>query len=203
MKKGGEKILLIYSATVSTAFLVCLLTGAAPLRRPVFDEIQVHRINIVEPDGTLRLVISNKNRLPGVIVKGQEQPPTDRPQAGLLFYNDEGSETGGLIFGGRKNSDGQVVDCCGSLSFDRYGANQIVQLAGVDDVTDQFTGVSVRDIKQRIWVGRKRDGAATISLMDATGRPRIVMSAPASGTPTLEFFDESGKVVQRLVPESR
>jgi hypothetical protein len=203
MKKSSERILLIYSAIASTACLAAFLTGAASLKRPVFDEIQVHRINVVEPDGTLRMVISNKNRLPGVIVKGKEQPPTDRPQAGMLFYNDEGSETGGLIFGGRKNSDGQVVDCCGSLSFDRYGANQIVQLAGVDDVTDQFTGVSVRDMRPRIWVGRKADGAATISLMDGSGRPRIVMSAPASGTPTLEFFDESGKVVQRLVPESR
>jgi len=201
MKKIGEKILLIYSAIVSTAFVVTFLTGAASLSRPTFDEIRVHRMDIVEPDGTLRMVLSNSKRLPGVIVKGKEQPPNDRPQAGMLFYNDEGSETGGLIFGGRKNSDGQVVDCCGSLSFDRYGANQIIQLAGVDDVTDQFTGVSVRDSKQRIWVGRKADGAAAISLMDGSGRPRIVMSAPASGNPTLEFLDESGKVVQKLVTE--
>jgi hypothetical protein len=201
MKKIGEKILLIYSAIVSTAFVVTFLTGAASLSQPTFDEIRVHRMDIVEPDGTLRMVLSNSKRLPGVIVKGKEQPPNDRPQAGMLFYNDEGSETGGLIFGGRKNSDGQVVDCCGSLSFDRYGANQIIQLAGVDDVTDQFTGVSVRDSKQRIWVGRKADGAAAISLMDGSGRPRIVMSAPASGNPTLEFLDESGKVVQKLVTE--
>jgi hypothetical protein len=198
-----ERVLLIYSAIASTAILAIFLTGAASARRLVFDEIQVHRIDVVEPDGTLRMVISNKNRLPGVIVKGKEQPPVDRPQAGMLFYNDEESETGGLIFGGHKSSDGQVVDCCGSLSFDRYGANQIVQLAGVDDATDQFTGVSVRDVRQRIWVGRKGDGVAMISLMDASGRPRIVMSAPASGTPTLEFFDENGKVVQRLVPESK
>ena len=203
MTKIGERVLLIYSAIASTAFVVTLLTGAASARRPIFDEIQVQRMDVVEPDGTLRMVISNKTRLPGVIVKGKEQPPQDRPQAGMLFYNDEGSETGGLIFGGHKNSDGQVVDCCGSLSFDRYGANQIVQLAGVDDATDQFTGVSVKDVRQRIWVGRKGDGVAAISLMDGAGRPRIVMSAPASGTPSLEFLDESGKVVQRLVPESR
>jgi hypothetical protein len=203
MIKLRERVLLIYSAVASTAILVIFLTGAASARRPIFDEIQVHRIDVVEPDGTLRMVISNKDRLPGVIVKGKEQPPMDRPQAGMLFYNDEGSETGGLIFGGHKNSDGQVIDCCGSLSFDRYGANQIVQLAGVDDATDQFTGVSVRDVRQRIWVGRKGDGVAVISLMDASGRPRIVLSAPSSGAPSLEFFDENGKVVQRMVPESK
>ena len=57
--------------------------------------------------------------------------------------------------------------------------------------------------QRRIWVGRRGDGVAAISLMDGSGRPRIVMSAPASGTPTLEFFDESGNVVQRLVPEPK
>ena len=94
MTKLGERVLLIYSAIASTAIVAIFLTGAASARRSVFDEIQVHRIDIVEPDGTLRMVISNRNRLPGVIVKGKERPPMDRPQAGMLFYNDEGSETG-------------------------------------------------------------------------------------------------------------
>lgn len=96
------------------------------------DQINVHRINIVEPDGTLRMVISNHAQLPGIIARGKEQMFT-RPQAGILFYNDEGSENGGLIFGGHRNSKGEVVDSGGSLSFDKYEANQIVQLAGVDD----------------------------------------------------------------------
>jgi hypothetical protein len=149
------------------------------------------------------LVISDAAELPGVIVKGKERPPADRPQAGLLFYNDEGSETGGLIFAGHKNSEGQVVDCCGSLSFDRYGANQFVQLAGVDDSTDQFAGLAVSDAKRRIWVGRTGDGVAAIVLRDGAGRKRVVIEAPASGSAALEFFDEQGRVVQRVVPGSK
>jgi hypothetical protein len=39
--------------------------------------------------------------------------------------------------------------------------------------------------------------------MDGSGRQRIAMVAPSSGAPRLEFFDESGKVVQTLVPESK
>jgi len=203
MSKLSDRVVLGYSMVATLALAVTFLSGSALRKSQVFDEIQVHRIDVVEPDGTLRMVISNKAQLPGVIVKGKEQPPSDRPQAGMLFYNEEGSETGGLIFGGHKNADGQVENCSGSLSFDRYGASQIVQLAGVDDVTDQSTGVSVRDTRQRIWVGRKGDGAATISLMDGSGRQRIALIAPSSGTPQLEFFDESGKVVQTLVPESK
>jgi hypothetical protein len=203
MPKISERVLLIYSTLASTALLITFLAGAASPKQNKFDEIQVHRIDVIEPDGTLRMVISNRARLPGVIEKGKEHPPSDRPQAGVLFYNDEGSETGGLIFGGHKNSDGQVIDCCGGLSFDRYGANQFVQLAGVDDATDRFAGLAVSDTKRRIWVGRTGDGTAAISLMDGAGRKRIVMEAPASGSPSLEFFDENGRVAQRMIPEGK
>ncbi len=201
--KTTEKALFAYSMFASAALAVVLLTGAKSAQPYVFDELRVHRIDVVEPDGTLRMVISNKARLPGVIVKGKEQPKSDRPQAGMLFYNDEGSENGGLIFGGRKDASGKVLDSGGSLSFDKYGANQIVQLAGVDDSTDRFAGLAVSDGERRIWVGRTGDGEASIVLTDGTGRQRVVIAAPSSGTPRLEFFDEAGQVVQRLVPQGK
>jgi hypothetical protein len=203
MQIVSQKFLLIYSSTVSTALAVVILMSAGAHKGQTFDEIDVHRINVVEPDGTLRMVISNKASLPGVIVKGKEQPPNDRPQAGMIFYNDEGSENGGLIFGGRMNEKGQVVDSGGSLSFDKYGANQIVQLAGVDDANDRFAGLAVSDMRRRIWVGRSDDGSASVSLMDAKGKKRIEMQVTADGDPSLEFFDGNGLVVQRLVPDAK
>ena len=198
MKYCGQRFLVIYSALVSTVLLVLLLSGASSRRAQSFDEIRVHRINVVEPDGTLRMVISNKAALPGVIVHGKESPPSDRPQAGMLFYNDEGSENGGLIFGGRKNEKGQVVDSGGSLSFDKYGENQIVQLAGVDDSTDRFAGLVVSDNSRRVWVGRRDDGQASVELMDAHGKKRIVMEVSKEGEPSLTFLDSGGKVVRRI-----
>jgi hypothetical protein len=196
------KPLLVISLLVNGLVAVLLLTGFASSRAPTFDQITVHRINVVEPDGTLRMVISNKADLPGVIVKGKEQPPQDRPQAGMLFYNDEGSENGGLIFGGRKDSSGNVVDSGGSLSFDKYGANQIVQIAGVDDKTDQFAGMAVRDDHKRVWVGRTGEGDAMLSLMDGNGRKRIVLKVTATGQSSLEFLDASGQVVKHVNPEN-
>lgn len=198
--KTTQRLLLAYCSILSTICVFVLLTGAKSSRPQTFDEIQTHRINIVEPDGTLRMVISNKARLPGVIVRGREQPKIDRPQAGMIFYNDEGSENGGLIFGGRKNENGEVVDSGGSLSFDKYGASQIVQLAGVDDKADRFAGLAVSDRNRRIWVGRTDDGAASIQLMGADGRKRIVLQVAADGTPTLAFFDDKGKEIQQLAP---
>jgi hypothetical protein len=200
MKLSGQQLLLAYSAVVSTALAGFLLMGARSPQK-TFDEIQVHRIDVVEPDGTLRMVISNHDKLPGVIAKGKEQPPSDRPQAGILFYNDEGSENGGLIFGGRRNAKGEVVDSGGSLSFDRYGENQIVQLAGVDDVNDKFAGLTVNGESRRVWVGRTGDGAASIFLMDAQGRKRIALQVAADGASSLQFLDAKGQVLKRLVPE--
>ena len=156
MRVNGQQFLLVYSSVLSAVLGTVLLTGAKPPKTQTFDEIQVHRINVVEPNGTLRMVISNHAKLPGVIVKGNERPPSDRPQAGMIFYNDEGSENGGLIFGGRRNEKGEVVDSGGSLSFDKYGADEIVQLAGVDDKNDRFAGLAVSDRNRRIWVGRTR-----------------------------------------------
>src|ERR1700691_2004509 len=201
----GQRLLMIYAVVLSCVVAVLLLSGAAAPKASIFDEITVHRINVVEPDGTLRMVISNHARLPRIIVHGKEQP-YDRPQAGMLFYNDEGSENGGLIFGGHRNAKGEVVDSGGSLSFDKYDANQIVQVAGVDDHEDQFAGVSVSDSvpggenHRRIWVGRGDDGSAVISLMDDKGRKRISMEVAADGTPRLSFLDAEGKVVNQVTP---
>jgi len=185
-------------------FAVTSLSGFSFGRNPsVFDEINVHRINVVEPDGTLRMVISDHAKLPGIIVRGKEQP-FSRPQAGMIFYNDEGSENGGLIFGGRRNNKGDIVDSGGSLSFDKYDANQIVQLLGVDDKEDRFSGLSITDSvtgtdnRRRIWVGRDGDGTARLNLMDADGKKRILIEVKADGTPSLAFLDGNGKVISQL-----
>jgi hypothetical protein len=204
---GRERFLTGYSGVLTAAVAIAVIAGFAPSRRDSFDRLKVQRIDIVEPDGTLRMVISDHAHLPGMIVRGKESA-MPRPQAGMLFYNDEGTENGGLIFGGRKNEKGEVVDSGGSLSFDKYGANQIVQLVGVDDKEDRFAGLAVvdsptgADTRRRAWVGRREDGAASVELRDGEGRKRLVLSVGAAGETSLAFLDATGKVVRRLTPET-
>ena len=193
-----RRFLTVYSGVLTLVFAVTVLCSFSIRNKSeTFDQITVHRINIVEPEGTLRMVISNHAQLPGIIVRGKEQSFA-RPQAGMLFYNDEGSENGGLIFSGRRNEKGEVVDSGGSLSFDKYADNQIVQLAGVDDKEDKFAGLIVSDNNRRIWVGRDEKGDATVTLMDAKGKKRILMEVKNDGTPSLSFLDSNGRVISQL-----
>ena len=199
-----QRFLTVYSAVLTIAFAAVLL-GAAPASKPtVMDQLTVQRINVVEPDGTLRMVISNHSALPGIIVHGEEKPLA-RPQAGILFYNDEASEVGGLIFGGRRDAGGNVVDSGGALSFDRYGANQIVQLLGVDDHEDKIAGLMVLDspsgteTHRRIWLGRGDDGVATLALLDGKGAKRLVMQVAADGSTQISALDAHGAVVKELL----
>ncbi len=53
---------------------------------------------------------------------------------------------------------------------------------------------------RRVFVGKNADRAALVSLADAQGRPRLVLTVDSAGNPRIEFLDESGKVVSR-VPE--
>ena len=196
--------LAIYAGVLTLVFLGGVVYGNEK-RAATADEITVQRINIVEPDGTPRLVISNHARLPGVLVHGKEKP-LDRPQAGLIFLNDEGSEIGGLIFGGRKDKDGKVRDSGGSLSFDRYEANQVVQLLGVDDAEDSLAGLAIsdspsgNDVRRRIWLGRGDDGAASLALLDGAGNKRIVMQVAKDGESRISVLDANGKTVKELLP---
>lgn len=199
---AAQRLINIYAGALTLVLAALVLYGFAAGSRH-FDQITVHRINVVEPEGTLRMVISDHAELPGVIVHGKQKHPPTRPQAGMLFYNDEGSEVGGLIFAGHKNAKGEVVDSGGSLSFDQYGASQIVQLAGVDDATDKFAGLSVAGYPegarvQRVWVGRDGKQDATLALMDAKGHARIRLQVSADGAASIVFLDAKGKVIERF-----
>ena len=162
------KILVVYSTVLTTLLAAFTLATSAAARGQdrvqQIDELDVHRINVRERDGTLRTVISNHERLPGVIVRGKENPPKDRPYAGMLFYNDEGTENGGLVFGGHRNANGEVVDAGVALSFDRYGASsQFVQLAGVQDSKNHIVGLTLSETeptgnRRRLFIGHDKDG---------------------------------------------
>lgn len=124
---SSRRFLAAYSGLLTILFVVAVVAGFA--RAPSaqsFDEITVHRINVVEPDGTIRLVLTNTANAPGIYIKNKEYPhPNGRKGAGLLFFDEEGTEDGGLSYGMERDKDGRVARSDGHLSFDQYMQDQV------------------------------------------------------------------------------
>jgi hypothetical protein len=145
---SSRRFLAIYSGCLTLVFAVTVLAGFA---RPwsgnaSFDQITVRRMNVVEPDGTVRLVISDKAEFPGLYLHGKEIKRADRQDsAGMLFVNDEGTEDGGLIYGASKDA-GNGPSSFSHLSFDQYDQDQTLVLGASLEDGKKASGVTVNDV---------------------------------------------------------
>jgi len=114
-------------ASLGVTLLVALLVAVSAFRQAArpqnLGEITVERINVVDADGTLRLVISNKDRMhPGVI--GGKTIQRARPYAGFILFNDQGDEAGGLTLTGRDANGRRAADA--GLMFDQLGQDKTI-----------------------------------------------------------------------------
>jgi hypothetical protein len=222
---------LVYMWLASISVLLGVIAwGQAAAERKVtsFVEIDVQRINVREPDGTLRMTISNSATAPGLIFKGTEHPFPNRQAAGVLFFNDEGTENGGLLFGGAKK--GQNASSGGHLSFDQYEQDQVISLDQTEDHGRRRAGLTFFDRPStpiplelidkvntpegsaefesiqkaggfgypRLFIGKSEDRASNVILRDAKGLARLKLTVTPAGAASIEFMDESGRIVRRI-----
>jgi len=140
---SDQRFLAVYSGVLTIVFALSVLCGFAALRSQSFDQLTVHRINFVEPDGTPRLIISDRAEFPGAFMRGKEYPRPDRRDvAGVLFMNGEASEMGGLIWAGLKDKDGKIQND-GHLSFDQYEQDQIFAINSGQEDQDKFSAIRI------------------------------------------------------------
>jgi hypothetical protein len=196
-------------ALVALVMLVSM--GLAQSNTPQrIDELTVQRLNIVDANGTLRMVLSNKDRMhPGVM----DGKTIDRPRAvaGLLFFNDVGDEVGGLTFTGRE-MDGQGA-AEARLMFDQWKQDQTIGIQYGESQGQRSAGLQVwdRSDTQRLSELIEALNAAN-ALKDADARRAAVQAARAKAQPgnqrlfagkdhnkasVVNLFDASGK--SRLV----
>jgi hypothetical protein len=109
-----------------------------------FTEIDVERINVVEPDGKLRMVISNRPRSIGPIYKGKPFGYEGGSRPGIIFFNDEGTENGGLTFTGNREADGKYQASSG-FSFDQFNSDQVLYFQYDDNNGMRRTGLTIAD----------------------------------------------------------
>jgi hypothetical protein len=96
------RFLRVYAVVMSLAAAILLVIAVhADTTTASFDAITVHRINVTDADGKIRLVLFGKQWEPPIILGGKAYPErSGQPDAGLMFYNDQGDELGGLVYGG-------------------------------------------------------------------------------------------------------
>ena len=133
-----------YAAFASAAIAILLLTGFQVQfpKHQKFEELDVQRINVLEPDGKLDMVISNKAKVPDPIMNGKTAKRSDT-SPGMIFYNSRGDEDGGLVFSGDVN--GGKYEASAGLLFDQYKQDQIVGMVYEDENGKRRAGLIVWD----------------------------------------------------------
>jgi hypothetical protein len=134
------RVFKLYAFGSTLVMLIIILAAFNHAERERFTEIDVERVNVIDPGGRLAVVIANQARLPGAIMNGREF--SDRKGThGLLFYNSEGDEAGGLTFGSERKDTGVVA--FGHLSFDRFESDQVVTLSYLEGLHGWSAGLRV------------------------------------------------------------
>jgi hypothetical protein len=136
----------VYAGLLTVALLGTIFYVMRSSKAESFKEITVERINVVESNGDLKLVISNSERQHQGIVNGKPLPKRER-QAGLIFFNAVGDECGGLVYDGNDEEAGLV------LSVDQYRDDQIMQMRYIEN-----TEKDARTYGMRFWDYPKEDG---------------------------------------------
>jgi hypothetical protein len=199
------RFLKIY-AVISTLMITVFFLTAFAAGNKKFEEIDVERINIVERDGKLRMVISNKERQHPGIVNGKtiEREGGKRGTPGLLFFNEKGDEAGGMVISDSGGNTQYV-----SLTFDKFRQDQTIGLQHLEsDNGAYFAGLKIWDrpdttyeeVKPKLNAVRKITDeaarkAAGKELMEsgALGNERIVVGRGRNKAAYILLSDAKGR----------
>ena len=197
-----------------------------------FDVIDVERINVIEPDGKYRIVLSNRPRSIGPIYMGKPfgYPGGTRP--GMLWFNDEGTENGGFTFTGSKCETGTstvtgrpcrkgTYSASTHFTFDQFDQDQIFVMNYNDQNGTRRVGLTISDrSNDNIFdMVQRRDSilkhtpdtaAARTAIQRALGgtpdnpaaAERLYIGRDASKNAILNMRDKFGKSRLRLVVDS-
>ena len=125
-----------------------------------FAEITVERINVVDADGRLAIVLAGPDRIPGPILNGEELSRElsqgREGSAGLIFVSPQGNEVGGLVYRSSVEPGGGY-SAGSSLNFDQHNQDQVIGVQYSDNGTNRRYGLSVWDRPTTITLQELRE----------------------------------------------
>jgi hypothetical protein len=219
MRTSLRRQFLFFRAYAVVTSLALVVLAAAAFRQAALPksqgEITVERLNIVDANGTLRMVISGKDKMhPGVMDGVMIDRP--RPFAGMLFFNDEGDEVGGLTYSGRV-ADGKGSATSG-IMFDQLKQDQTIGISYSEAGGQRSAGLQVWDRSDTVRLseliaklnaankmpaGAEKDAALKKIRSEAPPGPRRVFVGKTSEkASTVILSDGDGRARLRLAVDA-
>ena len=175
--------------------------------KEIIKELNVEKLNIVEPDGTIKMTLFNSQNIPSLIIEGEDILPGHRKNdgvSGAMFYNNEGDECGGFIYGSSIDENG-VVSMGMSLTFDKYKQDQVLQLLLQKEGDIEQYGISIYDrpnshIKETLEAMKKLQAetnkekqAALVKELQKDNAKRLFIGNDTDGTTKIALYDKQGE----------
>jgi len=203
-------VLLISGIWVCAILLLLIALGYGEMidggneRSASFETLDVERINIRDPDNTIRMAIANRAHAPDAVYRGKTYERSIDDIVGLIFYEANGNEAGGMVLAklrDRKQSafifdyTHQITDGIGLVKRESEDGESWESGLFLSDRRPYKPGdVTSSQGVERIWLAN-RDGNAALEISDPEGRPRIRIGVNAEGEPNILVLDEEGEVV--------
>jgi hypothetical protein len=212
----NKELIFLRAFAVATVIGMVALTSLAfkTNGNTKFKEIDVERINVVEKDGTVKMIITNVDRFPNGKdnINGRPTNEGRKKRSGMLFFNEDGMECGGFIYDGRKTENGHSAGL--SLTYDQYNGDQVMQLITQDNqrgdirnvssmlVFNDQTGKTSANMVPRMMLGKSGDGNNGLFILGDDGSPRAMFYVDKENNAKLDFYDEKGNVISSF-PEKK
>ena len=130
------RFLKIHAVCSTLAIVAMLIMGAADApgtpESAVFDTITVRRIDVLDSADRVRVQVAG------------EFGPRRKDLSGVLFHNEDGNESGGLVYWGRRDENGEI-QAGGMMTFDQYAEDQIMSLQYAHSGDRKRTGLTISD----------------------------------------------------------
>jgi len=194
----------VYTALLTLAVVIFIVKITRDKSHVKIKEISTERLNIVDSTGTLRMVLANKDRIPNPVIDGKEYPRSIRP-AGIVFFDENGTEAGGLATTTHPKRGKTTVfamdyarsEAIGMVNYHNGKAGDGAFIV-VNDPSPEgpIEKVGTEGIN-RISIGTSKKDAS-LEICDTNGKTRIRMAVNAKNEPVFEILDEKGEVTTRI-----
>ena len=225
MNASGIQVKLLWVVIAALAGVVIWMATVSPQTAATSSPavLTAERLEIVEPDGSLAIVLAN-SQLPAVgtingqvIMQGQEEERRGIPS--IVFFDGKGDEVGGMAFGVNETGDGyQAVR---HIALDAHEQDQAVVLMHYQDPNGAMSGLSVSErpthsisdslteLGLAVGASREQLQAAIMQIPEAEraarmgslfGTPRAFLGSTREGEAALTLRDGEGR--PRIVIEA-